>query len=97
MGIEVWSVYIILCSDQSYYTGISKDVTKRVANHNRGYAKSHCRYTWSRRPVVLVYVEEKGSRRQALCREFEIKQMSKRDKEQLVQSYQTKVGTVSQM
>jgi putative endonuclease len=75
-----WSVYIVQCSDGSYYCGISKDVTQRVATHNSGRG---AKYTKSRRPVVLRYVEEVGSVGQALKREREVKGYSRKKKESL--------------
>jgi putative endonuclease len=70
-------VYLVRCSDGSLYCGISNDVEKRVLSHNEGKG---AKYTRSRLPVELVYVEEVGSRSEALRREIEIKKMTRRRK-----------------
>ena len=77
-------VYIVQCSDDSLYTGYAKDVERRVAEHNGEGAADGARYTRGRRPVHLVYQEVFESRSAAQKREHEIKQLSKRDKLQLL-------------
>jgi len=79
-----WAVYILRCADGSLYTGITRDVARRVDEHNsRG--RLAARYTRSRRPVVLVYQEPAATRSAASKREYRIKQMTSRDKLTLVQ------------
>ncbi len=78
---EQWTVYILRCKDSTLYTGITKDIKRRVKQHNDGKAS---KYTQSRRPVNIVYKEKKMGRANALVREAEIKQYSKGKKEQLV-------------
>lgn len=77
----MWRVYILSCSDGSFYTGISNDVPKRVEAHNRGRG---ARYTRGRRPVRLVYVEPARDRSVALRREVQIKRLSKAKKIALI-------------
>ena len=77
-----WFVYLLRCEDESLYTGITLDLTRRLKQHNAGTAS---RYTRSRRPVVLVYEEKQASRSLALKREIAIKRLSRREKESLVQ------------
>jgi len=84
-----WIVYILRCSDNSLYTGITKNIAKRVEDHNTG-GRLAAKYTRARRPVLLVYEEYAVSRSDATRREYEIKQMSKKSKELLVSAYQTK-------
>ena len=84
-----WIVYILRCSDNSLYTGITKNIAKRVEDHNTG-GRLAAKYTRARRPVSLVYEENAASRSDATRREYEIKQMSKKSKELLVSAYQTK-------
>ena len=79
----VWSLYILECRDGSLYTGISNDIDRRFLAHQEGKAS---RYTRTRRPVVLVYREECGSRSQALSRECAVKSLSKKKKEELISS-----------
>lgn len=76
-------VYLVECSDGTLYTGISTDVARRVAEHNAG---TGAKYTRARRPVRVVYVEEAGDRSEASRREFEIKRLSRKEKEALIAS-----------
>jgi putative endonuclease len=64
-------VYILKCADQTLYVGYTKDLKRRVHQHN--HAKQGARYTKTRRPVVLLYFERFRIRRKALQREYEIK------------------------
>ncbi len=73
-------VYIVKCSDGSYYTGITNNLDQRIKQHN-GEFKGGAKYTMSKRPVVLKYSEEVGSRREAAKREYEIKSMDHFNKE----------------
>ena len=73
--------YIIKCSDGSLYTGWTNDLEKRVAAHNEGKG---AKYTKSRRPVELVYYEKFQTKEEAMHREWEIKQMSRVQKQKLV-------------
>ncbi|MFH2124055.1 MAG: GIY-YIG nuclease family protein [Pseudomonadota bacterium] len=77
-----WYVYIVRCGDNSLYTGITKDLEKRILEHNSG-AKG-AKYTRSRRPVALVYSEEAASRSAATSRELTIKKLDLSRKRQLV-------------
>ena len=85
MGVTVsrWFVYVVRCRDGSYYTGSSTDVAARIDRHNAG---AGARYTRSRRPVELVYVERKRSRSTALKREAAIKALRRAEKVTLVAS-----------
>jgi len=76
-------VYIVECSDGSYYTGYTTDVERRVAEHNDGTA---AKYTRGRRPVELVHVETFDDRSAAMQREYTIKQLRRATKERLVQN-----------
>lgn len=73
--------YILECSDGTYYTGWTNDLEKRVKMHNAGKG---AKYTKPRRPVVLAYYEAFQTREEAMRREWEIKQLSRKEKEQLV-------------
>lgn len=81
--METWSVYIVRCSDGSLYTGIATNVARRVEEHNANNLLA-ARYTRARRPVVLVYQEAVASRSAAGKREYELKQMSREEKEALM-------------
>lgn len=78
-----WWVYILRCSDDSLYTGITKDIERRVQEHNCDNKKSAA-YTRSRRPVELVYQEGLKDRSEATRREMEIKQYSRLQKMDLI-------------
>ena len=84
-----WTIYIVRCSDDSLYTGIARDVVKRVGEHNSGKALA-ANYTRARRPVVLVYRETAQTRSEALKREYAIKQLSRKKKEELVKQGRSK-------
>jgi len=81
--VERWFVYILRCRDGSLYTGIAKDVDRRLGQHNAGTAS---RYTRSRLPVALEYQEEQPNQSTALKREAAIKAMSRQAKEVLMGS-----------
>ncbi len=78
-----WAVYILRCSDNTLYTGITTDLVRRVDEHN-GDDKLAARYTRCRRPVVLVYSESCDDRSLASQREYAIKQMKRVEKEALI-------------
>ena len=78
--------YLLRCSDNSLYSGITTDLTRRVREHNgqlKGVEKG-AKYTRVRRPVQLVYSEQFASRSEASKREYEVKHMDKEEKEQLL-------------
>lgn len=80
-----WWVYIVRCSDGSLYTGIARDVERRVQAHN-GSDTLAARYTRARRPVVLVYREAVATRSEAGRREALIKRLPRAGKEALIAS-----------
>ncbi|MBU3013703.1 GIY-YIG nuclease family protein [Poseidonibacter lekithochrous] len=77
-------VYILECNDGSLYTGITKDLTKRLDEHNT--KDSGAKYTKARRPVKLIYEETSENRSTASKREYEIKKLSRLKKLQLIKS-----------
>ncbi len=79
--VATWSLYILKCSDGSFYTGVTTDIDRRFREHDAGRAS---RFTRTRRPVVLVYQEACGSRSVALSRECAVKSMGRQGKEELV-------------
>jgi predicted GIY-YIG superfamily endonuclease len=74
---DAWFVYMVRCAGGSLYTGIAKDVARRLKQHNDGTAS---RYTRSRLPVELVYHEAQPDQSSALKREAAIKAMNRREK-----------------
>jgi len=74
-------VYLVECSDSSFYCGCTKNLKERVRAHNGGKGG---RYTRGKRPVKLVFSEKKKTLGDALRREREIKSFSKKKKQLLV-------------
>jgi putative endonuclease len=81
---ETWFVYILRCADGTLYTGITKDVSRRLEQHQSGLG---AKYTRGRTPLVLVYVEPIGSHGEALSREYAVKSMSLKRKQSLLERY----------
>jgi putative endonuclease len=76
-------VYVVECSDGTYYTGYTTDVERRLEEHNAGEG---ARYTRGRTPVTLVHREAFETRSAAMQREYAIKQLDRGEKEDLVGS-----------
>jgi len=75
-------IYILECSDKSYYTGITNDLTRRVNEHQDGRIEKA--YTHTRRPVKLVYSETFIDVKQAIAREKQLKKWNRAKKEALI-------------
>jgi len=75
--------YILICRDGTYYTGAALNWERRLREHQQGKA---ARYTRSRLPVFIVYLEEWSSLSEALQREAQIKKLTRKQKEQLIAS-----------
>jgi len=84
MNKEKFTVYILLCSDNTLYTGWTNDVAKRIMLHNSGKAS---KYTRGRRPVTLYYTEEFDTKQEAMSREYAIKRMNREIKLKLKVKY----------
>ena len=83
MAADAWQVYIVRCADDSLYTGIARDLNRRIAEHNADNGPG-ASYTRSRRPVKLVYQEAAADRSMASKREYQIKQLSRAEKLALI-------------
>ncbi len=79
-----WFVYMLRCADNSLYTGVTTDIERRVKEHNG--EKSVTKYTRVRQPVSVAYQEKAKSRSEACKREAQLKKLTKKDKEALVNS-----------
>ena len=77
----MWFVYILKCSDDSYYTGVTNNLEKRTSEHNSGMVKG---YTSSRLPVKLIYSQRFDDITRAIEVEKQIKGWSRRKKEALI-------------
>lgn len=74
-------VYVLECGDGSLYTGYTTDVERRVREHENG---TGAKYTRGRTPLEVVYTESFETRSAAMRREYEIKQLSRSEKERLI-------------
>lgn len=79
-----WFVYILRCSDNSLYTGVTTDCERRLHEHN--HSPRGAKYTRARRPVTLAYREQAASRSAAQQRETQIKRLNVRQKEALIRT-----------
>ena len=79
-----WYVYILRCADGSLYTGVARDLQRRLLQHN-GKLAGGSRYTRGRRPVELVWSDTESSRSAAQRREASIKKLRRDEKLLLLQ------------
>lgn len=80
-------VYMLLCSNQSYYTGWTNDFNRRMNAHKKGTA-SH--FTHAFVPLKIVYVEVCESRSEAMRKEAQIKKMTRVQKENMIFSFESR-------
>ena len=80
--MNTYYVYIVKCRDNSYYTGVTNDIERRIAEHNGGLEKSS--YTFSGKPVELMYAYELNGIIQAIAFEKQLKGWSRKKKEAVV-------------
>ena len=91
--MKVYYVYILKCSDGTYYTGFTSDLEKRIIEHKTG--KHIDSYTYKRRPVELVYYAEFTNVELAISTEKQIKKWSKAKKEALINNEFEKLPNLS--
>jgi putative endonuclease len=84
---------MVECGDHSLYTGYTTDLTRRVRTHNSGKG---AKYTKSRLPVRLVYYETYEEKSLAMKREYQVKQLSRKEKLKLIQVFQDEKKDFSQ-
>ena len=87
--MDKWYLYILKCSDGSLYTGIARDLLKRLSEHEAGKG---AKYTKGRAPFELVYKEGLPDRSIATKREIEIKSFSRNEKLELIKLYESEYG-----
>lgn len=80
--MKTYYVYILKCSDKSYYIGVSNDMERRLMEHNSGL-NIEC-YTYSRRPLEVVFVTEFNDINQAITFEKQVKGWSRKKKEAII-------------
>lgn len=78
----MYFVYILECSDHTFYTGITTNLDRRIKEHNS--SKLGAKYTKARRPVKLIYSKEFNNRSEASIEEARIKKLSKIEKYNLL-------------
>ncbi|WP_127475117.1 GIY-YIG nuclease family protein [Sulfurivermis fontis] len=85
---NTWFVYLLRCADDTLYTGVTTDMTRRLDEHNND-DKLGARYTRARRPVKLLHCEPAASRSDACKREAAIRKLSRAAKLALAQDMPT--------
>ena len=80
---------MLKCSDGTLYTGWTNDLEKRVEAHNSGKG---AKYTKARRPVELAYYEEFETKEHAMKREYAIKQLGRKEKQELIAGKKVKLS-----
>lgn len=79
----LWYVYLVRCNDDSLYTGVTTDVTRRFQEH-QAQGKKTAKYLRGKQPLSLVYVVGVDSKNEALQLEYKIKKMTKCEKEIMI-------------
>ena len=82
-----WFLYVVKCSDNSYYTGVTTDIRRRLREHNTTNRGS--KYTKTRRPVKLVYSVVYDSQSEAQKAEYSFKQLTRSRKESIIQDIES--------
>ncbi len=80
--ISKWKVYVLRCADDTLYTGVTTDLKRRLNEHNS--SDKGAKYTKSKRPVELVYYENRDDKVDAMQREYAIKKLSRKEKLELI-------------
>jgi putative endonuclease len=87
--MNTYYVYIVKCTDQSYYTGFTNNIERRLHGHNHGI-NPDC-YTYKRRPVKLMFIQDFSNPKDAITDEKQIKGWSREKKEVLFQGDWNKI------
>jgi putative endonuclease len=93
MAESEYSVYIVRCADDTYYTGISRDVARRIVEHES--SPRGAKYLKGRGPLMLVFSETVGDRSAATRVEYRVKQLHRSGKEALINGTSTLQDLVS--
>lgn len=83
-----WFVYMLRCGDGTLYTGVTDDVSRRLAAHRSGKG---AKYTRGRGPLELVYQEAVPDKSAALKREIALKRLTRQEKERLIEDTKSRV------
>lgn len=88
----MWYVYVLLCSDNSFYCGITKDIERRLKQHN-GIIKGGAKYTRGRRPCIVIYKKKASDRSEASKKEYSFKKLNRKNKEKFLLNYSSESGS----
>jgi putative endonuclease len=86
-----WFFYVVRCSDDSLYAGVTTDLRRRVAEHNSG--KRGAKYTRSRRPVRLVYSKQLANRSEAQQKEASFKKLTRKQKLEIILNHTFEINS----
>lgn len=89
---NTWFVYLLRCNDNSLYAGITTDIERRLHQHN--HTKLGAKYTRAKRPVTLAFIETATDKSTASKREYQLRKLTKMQKERLVSTYFSKKNTL---
>ena len=81
-GEKAWFLYVLRCADDTFYTGTTTDITRRINEHNT--KKSGAKYTKTRRPVKLVFWLDFENRSKAQKAEYQFKKLTRAQKEKII-------------
>lgn len=77
--------YLVECKDNTFYIGYTNNLQKRIKTHNAGKG---AKYTRGRIPVILRYYEEYETKAEAMRREYELKKLTRKQKEELIEKFE---------
>ena len=86
-GDRQWFLYVVRCSDDTLYTGVTTDISRRVHEHNTG--SKGAKYTRARRPVELVYYVDFDNRSSAQKAEYTFKKLTRKQKNEVINEHYT--------
>ena len=90
--LHMWYVYVLLCADGTYYTGITTDTRRRLNEHNN--TKRAAKYTRVRRPVSLVFSKRFNDRSAAQKAEYVFKRYSRAQKKRIIEAQSWRLDSV---
>lgn len=85
VGERMHYTYLVECKDNTFYIGYTNNLQKRIKTHNAGKG---AKYTRGRIPVILRYYEEYETKTEAMRREYELKKLTRKQKEELIEKFE---------
>ena len=80
--MSLWWLYVLLCADGSYYTGVTTNTERRLHEHN--HTKRGAKYTRTRRPTRIIFLEQYPDRSSAMKAESKFKRLKRKQKEEVI-------------